>query len=239
MDAPKHKSPRFALGRAFFALLVIALALGLGLAVRLLDATSTGLAEMAQMRLAESGVSNPVTAVLLNFRGYDTLLEMGVLLLAVLAAWSLTTPVALPSVAVPEPGPILIGLVRLLVPLMLLVAGYLLWSGTGGPGGAFQGGAILGAAWVLLLLSGSPLTARFWGWPLRAALVLGLAVFLAVSVGVMADGGRFLEYPRDWAGRLILLVEAALTLSIGFILAALFLGGSPTATPPSSPESER
>ena len=38
-----------------------------------------------------SGVRNPVTAVLLNFRGYDTLLEMGVLLVALLGVWSLGT----------------------------------------------------------------------------------------------------------------------------------------------------
>ena len=35
--------------------------------------------------LAESGVTHPVTAVLLNYRGYDTLLEIAVLLLALLA----------------------------------------------------------------------------------------------------------------------------------------------------------
>ncbi len=162
---------------------------------------------------------------------------MGVLFLAVLAAWSLTTPQALPAVAVAEPGPILIGLVRLLVPLMVLVAGYLLWSGAEGSGGAFQAGAILGAAWVLLLLAGSPLTARFQGWPLRAAVVVGLVVFLSVSAGVMSAGGHFLEYPLAWAGHLILFVEAALMLSIGFILAALLVGGRPTATSPLPPES--
>jgi hypothetical protein len=45
----------------------------------------------------------------------------------------------------------------------------------------------------------------------------------------MATNGHFLEYPREWAGFLILLIEAALTISIGLILAALFLG-SPDAT---------
>ncbi len=34
--------------------------------------------------MAASGVEHPVTAVLLNFRGYDTLLEIAVLLLALL-----------------------------------------------------------------------------------------------------------------------------------------------------------
>lgn len=239
MAVPKSRSLRAVLGRAVFALFVSALALGLGLAVRSLSVTPPGLAGMVRRHLAESGVTNPVTAVLLNFRGYDTLLEIGVLFLAVLAAWSLSTREELSAVAVAEPGPILIAFVRLLVPLMLLIAGYLLWSGAEGSGGAFQAGAILGAAWVLLLLSGSTFTALFQGWPLRAGLVVGLVVFLAVSVGVMSAGGHFLEYPRNWASPLILVVEAALTLSIGFILAALFIGGRPTGASPLPPESQR
>lgn len=44
----------------------------------------TRLAELALERVPESGVSNPVTAVLLNFRSYDTLLELAVLLAAIL-----------------------------------------------------------------------------------------------------------------------------------------------------------
>ena len=39
--------------------------------------------------LVASGVSNPVTAVLLNFRAYDTLLELAVLLTAVLGIFAL------------------------------------------------------------------------------------------------------------------------------------------------------
>ncbi|MFN2337821.1 MAG: hypothetical protein ABR544_02485, partial [Gammaproteobacteria bacterium] len=41
------------------------------------------LPELVQEHLGTSGVSHPVTAVLLNFRAHDTLLEIGVLLLAV------------------------------------------------------------------------------------------------------------------------------------------------------------
>ena len=41
-----------------------------------------GLRETAFDRLPESGVVNPVTAVLLNYRAYDTFLELAVLLIA-------------------------------------------------------------------------------------------------------------------------------------------------------------
>ena len=72
--------------------------------------------------LASSGVSNPVTAVLLNFRAYDTLLELAVLLTAVLGIFALgqATPGYQPA------GPIFDGLVRWLVPVLILTAGYLL-----------------------------------------------------------------------------------------------------------------
>ena len=39
--------------------------------------------------LAQSGTENPITAVLLNFRGYDTLLEMAVLTSALMGVWAL------------------------------------------------------------------------------------------------------------------------------------------------------
>ena len=40
---------------------------------------SAGLREAVTAQMDRSGVSHPVTAVLLNFRGYDTLLEVAVL----------------------------------------------------------------------------------------------------------------------------------------------------------------
>ena len=42
------------------------------------------LADIAHANVPTSGVSNPVTSVLLNFRAYDTLMELAVLLVALL-----------------------------------------------------------------------------------------------------------------------------------------------------------
>ena len=118
----------------------------------------------------------------------------------------------------------LIALFRLLVPVMIIVAGYLLWVGAHAPGGAFQAGSVLAAAGVLMLLCGKRLTARLAGWPLRLGVVLGTAVFMAVGAAIMLSGAHLLEYPVAWAGGLILLIEAAATLSIGITLTALFAG---------------
>ena len=48
----------------------------------------------------------------------------------------------------------------------------------------------------------------------------------------MLVGHRFLEYPPDQAGNLILLIEVVATVSIGTALAALFLGGRPRRSEP-------
>jgi len=218
---------RFRIMRLLAFLFTVGLTLCLVFAVISLPSSPTGLADHISANISKSGVINPVTAVLLNFRGYDTLLEIGVLLLAVFGVWALPASPHVQVFSSSGSGPILLALVRLFVPLMIVVAGYFLWAGSHGPGGAFQGGAVLGAAAVLIFLSGLPLPGWIHHWRFRAVLVMGFLVFLTVGVGTMVADGAFLEYPDEWAGHLILLVEATLTLSIGGILAGLFLGGPP------------
>ena len=195
---------------------------GLSAALLSLPAEAPGLSGPVGENLSASGVSNPLTAVLLNYRGYDTLLEMGVLFLAVVAVWSLTPA---PREPLSPPGAVLDAFVRLLFPVMILVAGYLLWVGAHAPGGAFQAGSVLAASAVMLLLSGKVVEPRWQGRLLRAVLSLGLGVFITVGLAVMFVGHDFLEYPVAQAGALILLIELAAALSIGATLAALFVGG--------------
>ncbi len=211
---------------AFTSLICLSVALFVGLAGAFLSLpmASPGLAPHIDGNLSASGVANPVTAVLLNFRGYDTLLEMGVLFLAVVAVWSLSpAPVQITA----APDAILRWFVRLLIPIAILVAGYLLWIGAYAPGGAFQAGAVLAAAAVLILLAGNGINPGWAGWPLRVALAFGLGVFVAVGATVMSLGYQFLEYPPGRAGNLILLIEVAATASIGAALAAVLMGGQP------------
>jgi multisubunit Na+/H+ antiporter MnhB subunit len=217
--------------RAGHLLLIVLLATifaGLAFAVLSLPAESPGLANQVDAAMAETGVTHPVTAVLLDFRGYDTLLEMVVLLLALAGVWSLAE--GSPFVDA-RPGTMLDRLTRLYAPLILMVAGYLLWVGSAAPGGAFQAGAVLGAAGVVLTLTGWRLPMILAGWPLRLILVSGVAVFVAVGLVSVGAGSVWLDYPLTYAAGLILLVEAAATLSIGATLAALFLGGRPEEHP--------
>ena len=66
--------------------LVLTLAGALGRVVWSLPRDGSGLAEPALAQLPNSGVTNPVTAAVLNYRGYDTLLEIAVPLMILLAA---------------------------------------------------------------------------------------------------------------------------------------------------------
>ncbi len=203
--------------------LLLVLGGGLGYVVLTLPQEATGLRDLAAGHLDASGVANPVTAVLLNFRGYDTLLEMAVLFVALLGLWSLgdSRPPRDPA-----PGPVLDTLTRLLAPVLLLVAAYLLWVGAHAPGGAFQAGSILGAAGVLMLLAGFSPPQALLGWPLRLTVAAGLLAFLAGGLLTLVAGARLLEYPAALAGGLIFFIEAAATAAIGVTLAALFLGGA-------------
>lgn len=167
-----------------------------------------------------SGVEHPITAVLLNFRGYDTLLEVGVLLIAFIAmlAVACTTGGAAPV----SPNPVLRAFASAATPLAILAAGYLLWAGAHQSGGAFQAGAVLAAAAVLLYLAGRLPAWVTPGTLLRAGLAAGFLIFLGAGL-VMAESGSYLTYPVQSAGTWILAIEAGLTLSLGLTLAGLFL----------------
>jgi len=208
------------------AVLTVAMVGGVGYAVWTLPAEATGLAAAATAELDRAGAANPVTAVLLNYRSYDTLLEVTVLLLAVLAALALVGGWEGGVRRVSEAqNPVLRGFVRVLMPVMILVAGYLLWVGGHAPGGAFQAGAVLASAGVLLFLAGVDWSRRLPRWAERSLLTMGLAAFLAVGVGVMPIRGNFLEYPPEAAKWLILIIEAPCGLSIAAALIALSAGG--------------
>jgi multisubunit Na+/H+ antiporter MnhB subunit len=174
-------------------------------------------------RLGESGVSNPVTAVLLNVRAYDTLLELAVLLVALLGILALAPE----RPGYRTAGPVFSGLAHWLLPMLVLTSGYLLWVGAHAPGGAFQAGAVLAAAGVVLRLAGHPAGGLPRGTPLRLLLILGAGVFLLVGAAPMLGGLPFLAYPAGWAGGLILLIESAATLAIAVTLARAFAGGRP------------
>jgi len=216
-------------GLTSWALGLLCLGLGLVVAWAFVDALAGAgperLAGQVLARIGESGVSNPVTAVLLNFRGYDTLLELAVLLAALLGILALGPERGGYAPA----GPVLAGLAGWLIPGLILTGGYLLWVGAKSPGDDFQAGAVLAAAGVIRRLAGDRTAGLPRGLALRALSLAGVAVFLGVGLALLVAGRPFLGFPPTWAGTPILVIESAATLAIGAILALAFIGGRPAA----------
>lgn len=214
------------------ALLSLAVFAGLAAAVLAWPRPQPSLAAAVAEHLPATGLGNPITGVLIVFRALDTLLETVVLLLALVGIWALApdrsgarawrgTPAPLSSMT---PSGALVLLAQLLVPVGVLAAIYQFWAGASVPAGAFQGGALLGAMWVLLLLARlAPLPQV--EQPALALLVLaGPFAFLATGLAgwVWADG--FLDYPEGLEKPVIIAVEAAIVVSIGVTLGLLVLG---------------
>ena len=170
--------------------------------------------------LPSTGVSHPVTAVLLNLRAWDTLLELAVLLLALIGARQLGPQ----RLDLAEPWPLLRAWARVLAPLLVLTAGYVLWRGAHSPGGAFQAGALLAAGVVLLRLSALLPGLRWSFVPLRMLVLGGVWLFLVVALLTAWLGEGWLDYPDGWAKTIILLIEAVATLSIAASLSLLVIG---------------
>jgi multisubunit Na+/H+ antiporter MnhB subunit len=221
LDDPTPRQSRVAM---VLALLSAGIVAGLGLAaVRAVGAG--GLAgEALVMALPDTGLGNPITAVLVIFRNLDTVLEMAVLL----AAWLATRAVmGTEGAALPLPpkqdAPLVGALLAALTPLGVLVAIYLLKAGGQSPGGAFQAGALLAACGVLLLLAGRLKPAADCGAWERIALVSGTLAFSAVGLAMLALGAPLLAIPGLWA---VYLIETAMMVSIAATLVLLFAGSA-------------
>jgi hypothetical protein len=106
-----------------------------------------------------------------------------------------------------------------------IVAGiYLFWVGADAPGGAFAGGAILAAMAILGFISGLSVVPAVNGFRLRFVLVAGVIVFVVAGLAGFAWASGFLAYPAGFAKPIIILIEVAMTFSIGATLALLVAG---------------
>ncbi len=196
-------------------------------AVLSIPPTGQGLATQVSQAADSIGFKNRVTAVLLDFRGYDTLLEVAVLMLATVTVLSLREePCVLRRPISRRATAVLATLNKGLVPLAVIAAVHLVWIGASQPGGAFQAGAVLGAASILLALSGFARPRWVGRGAMRATLAVGVLTFLAISLLAIYAGGDLLQYPDGARKTLILVIELLLTLSIGVSLAILFLSSA-------------
>lgn len=221
------------LGRLLSVVMSGAFLVVLLMAVLSLDDDPGGLTQTVADRLEESGVDHPPTAVLLNFRAYDTWLEVAVLLLAMLGPLALRQATRLPErPAAGRQEPVLDWLVRAVFPLAVVTGMYLLWRGTAYPGGAFQAGAVIGGALVLLRASGYRSVGVFSAFALRGSLLAGFAGFLIISTVLLVAGQAFLEFPQSQASLLIVVVELLIAWSVAISFVSLLVATRPEPEPP-------
>ncbi len=225
-----------------FVALVLVLALGLLFASLLAGyQADTVLNQTANYYAANTakdiGSANIVTAIVVTYRGLDTLGEVTVLFLAstivglVLALGK--KQAQLPRVLVPV-GELLTTGTRFLAPLITLLGVYVFVNGHLTPGGGFQGGAII-ASGALLLLLADPLKHFSHGLIATLESLAGVAYVGIGILGLVLAGGfldnRFL--PIGTLGALfsagaIPLIYSLIGLKVGAELSSMLANLSET-----------
>ncbi len=111
----------------------------------------------SQENILDVGAANIVTAVVVTYRGLDTLGEVTILFLtAAIIGFFLKLQIS-DSSSEPKkrkPSEILETSAKILTPMIFLLGVYVFINGHLTPGGGFQGGAIIASSFVLMLLAG-------------------------------------------------------------------------------------
>lgn len=194
----------------------------------------------AEHTATDIGAANMVTAIIVTYRGLDTLGEVTVLFLAativglVLALGEKPGNSGHPLVPV---GELLTTGSRYLAPLIMLLGVYVFVNGHLTPGGGFQGGAIIASGTLLLLLA-DPL--KHFGHGL-IAVVESLSGTFYVLIGLLglALAGGFLDnriLPIGTLGELfsagaIPLIYSLIGLKVGAEVSAMLASLSETGEP--------
>ncbi len=184
----------------------IAGAVGLGVTGMLYAVLTRPASSIADYYIAQSqphgGGTNIVNVILVDFRGFDTMGEVTVLAVAAIAIAAMLENVRLvrrettlgATVRAKDRHPFLLAIMtRPLMPLLLLVALFILLRGHNLPGGGFIAGLVTAVALVLqFLASGLRWTFERLRINYLAATALGLLITLTTGLAAMLFGQPFL-----------------------------------------------
>jgi len=166
------------------------------------------------------GAANFVTAVVLGYRGFDTLLELTILFTAATAGGLVLGKPAAGASRDPDSGFILRAGADLFFPLLLVVGLYIILHGHLTPGGGFQGGVILASAFFIPILArpGTSMDHR------RVSMIEGFAGASFIFIGLLAMlGGKAFLTPLLDKGELGALLSAG-SLPLLYIAVGLKVG---------------
>jgi multicomponent Na+:H+ antiporter subunit B len=149
----------------------------------------------------DTEVPNMVTAVLADYRGFDTLFETVVVFIAGMAVLAILKSSGRRKgkrehEVEAEPDLIVTNTVRLIVPVIQIFAFYVLAHGHVSPGGGFQGGVVMGASFILVALAWDleVALARFSAEKCILVAALGIVLYGGIGFLSMLLGGEFLDY---------------------------------------------
>lgn len=209
----------FAAGLAFL-LLVITLTFDFGSAPMLVGA------EILQRAAQETGSANIVTSVVLAYRGIDTLGEIAILFAAATGVGLVLGKRREQAAHDANAGFILRKSADLLFPLLLMVGFYIILHGHLTPGGGFQGGVILAAAFFLPLLARPGTSVNHAG----LSIIEGFsgAAFILIGIAALTQDRAFLQPLLDkgmlgdlFSAGTLPLLYLAVGLKVGAELAGL------------------
>ncbi len=144
--------------------------------------------------VSELKTANTVTAIVVNFRGFDTLGEVTVLFLAATALGSILfkkrhhigdRAVLLPASSIVSSG------AKLIFPAIIVLGAYVFIHGHLTPGGGFQGGTIIATGFLLMLIAYRDFSISHN----VLSVIESLAGILFVVFGLLGfmNGGTFLQ----------------------------------------------
>ncbi len=150
--------------KKIFSLIIIAGLLTVFIPIILNFSFQTDLPDVAKSYVEKGskdlGAMNIVTAIIVTFRGLDTLGEVAVLFIAATGIAVLFRKNAIndkrpKQISKRDSSEILLTGIRLLAPVILIFGIYIFLNGHLSPGGGFQGGAVIATVVLLLFLSDS------------------------------------------------------------------------------------
>jgi multicomponent Na+:H+ antiporter subunit B len=139
----------------------------------------------------ETGSTNIVTSVVVNYRGFDTLGEVTVLFIASIGLGTVLTANVEEKKRKTQPASLVLYTgCMLLFPLILLFGSYIFIHGHLTPGGGFQGGAIIASGFLLTYLGCRE--KRINRLASELAESLGGLIFVVIGLFGLFFGGYFL-----------------------------------------------
>lgn len=131
-------------------------------------------------------------------------------------------------------GPIVKMSARIMIPFIQLFGLYVIAHGHYSPGGGFQGGVILGSAFILLGIAfNQEMAMRYFSERVNSLMASGGAlIYVGTAVICALLGGLFLDYsaldrvlslgPIEWRSMGIFIVEVGVGLTVMSIMTSLF-----------------